>query len=132
MRCFRPNQCLWGGAPMADDASVRGRRGPEPVQAPSVRGIFRRRTAVSHIPSSEFHMRGILIALVLTGSLAATSAEAAGCLRGAALGGVAGHFAGRHPILGAIVGCVVGRTASRVYVDHVRVAPQTRVAIPVR
>jgi len=35
-------------------------------------------------------------------------AEAAGCLKGAAVGGVAGHVAG-HGVLGAAAGCVVGR-----------------------
>ena len=56
-------------------------------------------------------MRTILIAvgaLALTlGSLA--PAEAAGCLKGAAVGGVAGHVAGHHGVLGAAAGCVVGR-----------------------
>lgn len=35
-------------------------------------------------------------------------AQAAGCLKGAAVGGVAGHVAG-HGVLGAAAGCVVGR-----------------------
>ena len=35
-------------------------------------------------------------------------AEAKGCLKGAAVGGVAGHFAGHHGVLGAIGGCAVG------------------------
>jgi len=38
-----------------------------------------------------------------------TSVEAKGCLKGAAVGGVAGHFAGHHGVLGAAAGCVVGR-----------------------
>ena len=38
-----------------------------------------------------------------------TSAEAKGCLKGAAIGGIAGHFAGHHVVLGAAAGCVVGR-----------------------
>jgi hypothetical protein len=36
------------------------------------------------------------------------SANAAGCLKGAIIGGLAGHFAG-HGILGAGAGCLVGR-----------------------
>ena len=36
-------------------------------------------------------------------------AEAAGCIKGAAVGGVAGHVAGHHGLLGAAAGCVVGR-----------------------
>jgi len=36
-------------------------------------------------------------------------AQAAGCLKGAAIGGVAGHVAGHHGLLGAGAGCIVGR-----------------------
>jgi hypothetical protein len=32
----------------------------------------------------------------------------AGCLTGAAVGGVAGHMAGHHAVLGAAAGCAVG------------------------
>ena len=32
----------------------------------------------------------------------------AGCLTGAAVGGVGGHFAGHHALLGAAAGCAVG------------------------
>lgn len=32
----------------------------------------------------------------------------AGCLKGAAVGAVAGHFAHHHAVLGAIAGCAVG------------------------
>ncbi len=32
----------------------------------------------------------------------------AGCLTGAAAGGIAGHFIGHHAILGAIGGCLAG------------------------
>ena len=35
-------------------------------------------------------------------------AQAAGCLKGAAVGGVAGHLAGHHGVLGAGAGCVIG------------------------
>jgi hypothetical protein len=35
-------------------------------------------------------------------------AHAAGCLKGAAVGGVAGHLAGHHGVLGAGAGCVIG------------------------
>jgi uncharacterized protein YcfJ len=38
----------------------------------------------------------------------ATSAQAAGCFKGAVVGGVAGHYAHHHAILGAIAGCAVG------------------------
>ena len=44
--------------------------------------------------------------LVMAG-LAAPPAHAKGCIKGALVGGVAGHFA-HHGILGAAAGCVVG------------------------
>jgi len=46
----------------------------------------------------------LLIALAATGD-----AEAKGCLKGAAVGGVAGHYSGHHGLLGAAAGCVIGR-----------------------
>jgi hypothetical protein len=35
-------------------------------------------------------------------------AQAAGCLSGAAMGGVAGHVVGHHALLGAAAGCAIG------------------------
>ena len=61
-------------------------------------------------------MKRIVIVAALAGSLAsAGGAEAAGCLKGAAVGGVAGHFAGHHAVLGALAGCAIGqhRAAAR-------------------
>ena len=51
------------------------------------------------------------ITLCLFTSLACLSgvASAKGCLKGAAVGGVAGHVAGSHGLLGAAAGCAVGR-----------------------
>jgi outer membrane lipoprotein SlyB len=40
--------------------------------------------------------------------IGAPGAHAAGCLSGAAVGGVAGHVAGHHGLLGAAAGCAVG------------------------
>ena len=55
-------------------------------------------------------MRTPFIAITIL-SLAAISgaANAKGCLKGAAVGGVAGHVAGKHGVLGAAAGCAVGR-----------------------
>lgn len=39
---------------------------------------------------------------------AAAPCFAAGCLSGAAVGGVGGHLAGHHAVAGAVVGCAVG------------------------
>ena len=35
-------------------------------------------------------------------------AQAAGCLSGAAVGGIAGHVAGHHGLIGAGIGCAIG------------------------
>ena len=48
-----------------------------------------------------------LAALALLSSYSVSPASAAGCLKGAAVGGVAGHVAG-HGVLGAAAGCAVG------------------------
>jgi hypothetical protein len=48
------------------------------------------------------------LALVVAVGWGAAPAEAAGCLKGAAVGGVAGHVAGHHGVLGAGAGCVIG------------------------
>ena len=55
-------------------------------------------------------MKGIaagFVAALLLASSVAQPAEA-GCLKGAAVGAVAGHFAHHHAVLGAIAGCAVG------------------------
>ena len=49
-----------------------------------------------------------LAAVLLLGP-GAMRADAAGCLKGAVVGGVAGHFVGHHGLIGAGVGCLVGR-----------------------
>ena len=59
-------------------------------------------------------MRAILVpaafALGLaTVALGSTPAPAAGCLKGAVIGGVAGHYVGHHGLLGAGAGCLIGR-----------------------
>jgi hypothetical protein len=48
-------------------------------------------------------MKSIVIAaglLVGLAGIAATPANAAGCLKGAVVGGVAGHYVGHHGVLG--------------------------------
>ncbi|HVH80001.1 MAG TPA: hypothetical protein VM782_11455 [Stellaceae bacterium] len=45
--------------------------------------------------------------LALSGVAAIQPAQA-GCLSGAAVGGVAGHFVGHHGLIGAGIGCAVG------------------------
>lgn len=54
------------------------------------------------------NMRNIYILAVAASTLAAQPVWAKGCIRGAAAGGVAGHFVGKgHAVAGAAVGCVV-------------------------
>ena len=56
-------------------------------------------------------MKTTILAIALVSSLTVFSqaAEAKGCLKGAAVGGVGGHLAGGHGLLGAGAGCLVGR-----------------------
>jgi hypothetical protein len=49
------------------------------------------------------------LALALAVGLTPAPVQAAGCLKGAAVGGVAGHLAGHHGVLGAGAGCLIGR-----------------------
>jgi hypothetical protein len=57
-------------------------------------------------------MKSILMSaaltLVLAAALTPAPAQAAGCLKGAMIGGAAGHLAGHHSWLGAGAGCVIG------------------------
>ena len=69
-------------------------------------------------------MKTILAAAIaLTFGAGLTQAEAAGCLKGAAVGGVAGHVAGHHGVLGAAAGCAVGHHEAS---KHARQAATTQ------
>ena len=48
---------------------------------------------------------GLTIAMAVAG---VSEAQAKGCLKGAAVGAVAGHYMHHHAVLGAIGGCIVG------------------------
>jgi hypothetical protein len=50
------------------------------------------------------------LAFLLT--VAAIPAQGAGCIKGAVVGGVAGHLAHHHAVLGAIAGCAIGHHAA--------------------
>jgi hypothetical protein len=60
-------------------------------------------------------MKSFVAVLALALALAATSvaAQAKGCIKGAVIGGVAGHYTVRHGWLGAAAGCVIGRHAAK-------------------
>ncbi|CAO4150764.1 17 kDa surface antigen [Methylorubrum thiocyanatum] len=45
---------------------------------------------------------------VMTG-LGAGAAEAKGCIKGAIIGGVAGHYLAERGVVGAVAGCLAGR-----------------------
>jgi hypothetical protein len=56
-------------------------------------------------------MKAQIALISLFAALVAVSAPASakGCLKGAAVGGVGGHFVGHHGLIGAGIGCAVGR-----------------------
>ena len=58
-------------------------------------------------------MRNLFFTAVAATALLAAPMAQAGCLTGAAIGGVAGHVAGHHGILGAGAGCVAGHYHSK-------------------
>ena len=45
-------------------------------------------------------------AVLLAGAI--TTSAQAGCLKGAVVGAVAGHFAHHHAVIGAVAGCAIG------------------------
>jgi hypothetical protein len=51
-------------------------------------------------------LKCVVLAVAITGL--SVPAEAKGCIKGAFLGGIAGHFAGHHGVLGAAAGCLIG------------------------
>lgn len=51
--------------------------------------------------------KALAISLLLALGTSAGVANA-GCLKGAAVGGVGGHFLGHHAVLGAAAGCAIG------------------------
>jgi len=57
-------------------------------------------------------MRRLLLTIAISGL--PIIANAHGCIKGAAVGGVVGHVAGHHAVAGAAVGCVIGHHRSTV------------------
>lgn len=59
-------------------------------------------------------MKNMIIAATAA-LLVASPALSKGCIKGAAVGGVAGHFVGKgHAVAGAAVGCAVGHHRAKV------------------
>ena len=90
-------------------------------------------------------MKKFLLAVPVALALAAVpvASEAKGCLKGAAVGGVAGHFAKGHGVLGAAAGCAVGShmankrdreaaAANNPAVANSNVATNTATTVPVK
>jgi outer membrane lipoprotein SlyB len=53
------------------------------------------------------------LTLALAFSMTTVPADAKGCIKGAIVGGIAGHYAARHGLLGAAAGCVIGHHAAK-------------------
>ena len=64
----------------------------------------------------------LLASVAATSLLVAQTANAAGCLEGAALGGVAGHMA-HHTFLGMFGGCAGGMVVHHMYAKWKRAHP---------
>ena len=58
--------------------------------------------------------RTFAIALLIPLAGLTGTASARDCLKGAAIGGVAGHVAGKHGVLGAAAGCAIGHHRAKV------------------
>jgi hypothetical protein len=54
-------------------------------------------------------MKKVMFFAVLALAAGSTSADAKGCIKGALVGGVAGHYTVHHGFLGAAAGCLIGR-----------------------
>jgi uncharacterized protein YcfJ len=46
------------------------------------------------------------------------AADAKGCIKGAIVGGVVGHYTHRHGVLGFVAGCFIGRHAAKMARDR--------------
>ena len=54
-------------------------------------------------------MKEVMFFAVLALAAGITPADAKGCIKGALVGGVAGHYTVHHGFLGAAAGCLIGR-----------------------
>ena len=68
-----------------------------------------------------------IVVLSLTLALVCGTASAKGCLKGAAIGGLVGHVAGRHGLLGAVGGCLVNTKMEK---DKAQKAKASAKAVP--
>ena len=59
-------------------------------------------------------LKACAVAILVTGAAFVPAAQAKGCLKGAAVGGVAGHVVGHHGVIGAAAGCAIGSHRAKV------------------
>ena len=52
---------------------------------------------------------GVFVAFLIVLSTTANPVSAKGCIKGAIVGGAAGHYASHHGVIGAAAGCIIGR-----------------------
>jgi hypothetical protein len=69
-------------------------------------------------------------AIALTFVGLALPVDAKGCIKGAFVGGTAGHFAGHHGVLGAAAGCIIGHHEANKAARQDRVVQQPSTAGP--
>jgi hypothetical protein len=104
---------LVGTMPNRNSGGLQSRRGAVRAEKArrrenlSCRGDVQQRVAIN---TRRIVVKRVLIFALplLAAGLAGSPAFAAGCLKGAVVGGVAGHFVGHHGLLGAGAGCIIG------------------------
>lgn len=56
----------------------------------------------------KYMLLPVTVAFFIAAGWVAPRSYGAGCLKGAAVGGLAGHVAGHHGVIGAGAGCIIG------------------------
>ena len=56
----------------------------------------------------KYMLLPVAVAFFISAAWVASPSYGAGCLKGAAVGGLAGHVAGHHGVIGAGAGCIIG------------------------
>jgi uncharacterized protein YcfJ len=70
---------------------------------------LRKRTRSDVRRQRDLKSKALTLVVAAFAAASAGQAQAAGCLAGAAVGGVGGHYVGKgHAVLGAVGGCLVG------------------------
>lgn len=68
----------------------------------------------------KFLVLPAVLAMSLAASVNMAEAKPGGCIKGAVVGGTAGHLMHHHAVLGAIAGCAYGLHRRHVYERHLR------------